>query len=98
MNDEINEESEMWRKHNKQMGEMREKRRTNFEDVFNDLIRRGHTLKQMSLYQFRVDDVLDIYPSNKRWHDIKSNRRGDLLVSLHNMANLIEMRINKIIK
>jgi hypothetical protein len=27
-------------------------------------------------YQFRVNGRLDIYPTNKRWHDIKENKRG----------------------
>jgi hypothetical protein len=95
--EELNEESEFWKQHNEEMKCMRDRRRTGFESVFDDLIKRGHTIKQMSLYKFRIDDVLDVYPSNKRWHDIKNNRRGDLRVSLHNIANLIEMRINKII-
>lgn len=96
MNEDINEESEFWREHDKEMRQMRERRRLNFEDVWDQLIKRGHQIKQMSPYQFRVDDVLDVYPSNKRWHDIKNNRRGDLRVSWHNIANYIELRINKI--
>ena len=92
----MNEENELWRAHNQEMREMREKRRFNFEEIWEQLIKRGHTIKQMSLYQFRVDDVLDIYPSNKRWHDIKNNRRGDLRVSFHNIANYVEMRLNRI--
>lgn len=27
-------------------------------------------------YQFRVNGRLDIYPTNKRWHDLKKNKRG----------------------
>jgi hypothetical protein len=28
-------------------------------------------------YQVRINGVLDIYPQNKRYHDLKANRRGD---------------------
>lgn len=28
-------------------------------------------------YQFRVNGRLDVYPTNKRWHDLKKNVRGD---------------------
>lgn len=27
-------------------------------------------------YQFRVNGLLDIYPTNKRYHDLKKNKRG----------------------
>ena len=89
MNEE-NEDSEMWRAHNEDMRQMRERRRVGFENVLDQLIKRGHIVKQMSLYQFRVDDVLDVYPSNKRWHDIVNNRRGDLRVPLKSAAAFLE--------
>jgi hypothetical protein len=91
----MNEDNEMWRQHNEEMRQMRERRRFNFEDIWEQLIKCGHRVKQMSLYQFRVDDVLDVYPSNKRWHDIRINRRGDLRVPFHNIANYIESLIKQ---
>lgn len=27
-------------------------------------------------YQFRINRQIDIYPTNKRWHDLKKNTRG----------------------
>lgn len=90
-----NEDTEMWELHNKEMAEMRERRRLNFEDVLDGLVKRHHKVQQMSLYQFRIDDALDIYPSNKRWHDIKHNRRGDMRVPFPKMVSYIENLLNK---
>lgn len=33
-------------------------------------------VKEFTEYQLRVNGVLDIYPTNRLWHDIKGKRRG----------------------
>lgn len=34
-------------------------------------------VKALTEYQFRINNRLDIYPRNQKWHDIKNNTRGD---------------------
>ncbi len=40
------------------------------------LIEEGFTVKKLTDYQYRVNEVLDIYPTNAKYHDIKRNKRG----------------------
>lgn len=88
--DEEIDESQLWREHREEMQSMRRRRRLQFERVLDELRRRGHEVKQMTLYQLRVDDCLDLYPSNKRWHDVRNNRRGDLRLPLDKVADFVE--------
>ena len=45
-----------------------------------------YSIKYFTAYQFRVNDVLDIFPSSQRYHDIKKNQRGDY----HNLEGFLE--------
>lgn len=45
-----------------------------------------YSIKYFTQYQFRVNGVLDIYPSSQRYHDIKANKRG----SYKNMEGFID--------
>lgn len=46
------------------------------KSYFQELIDSGYHVEQMTEWQFRVNGVLDIYPKNARWHDIKRQKRG----------------------
>lgn len=37
----------------------------------------GFKVEQLSPYQFRINDQLDLYPTNKRYHDVIRGTRGD---------------------
>lgn len=37
---------------------------------------KGYRIHEFTPYQFRINDVLDIYPMNKKWHDLVNNKRG----------------------
>ena len=39
----------------------------------------GFRVEQLTPYQFRIHDVLDLYPTRQRYHDIVRNERGDYL-------------------
>jgi hypothetical protein len=39
---------------------------------------RGYRVEQLTLYHFRINDCLDIYPIHFRYHDIKTGRRGTI--------------------
>lgn len=72
------EESELWREHNAEMAQMRENRREVWETAQRELIADGYEIRKITPYQFRINGRLDIYPSNKRFHDIRDMRRGDI--------------------
>lgn len=40
------------------------------------LRKRGWQVREITPFQFRINDVLDLYPTNRRWHHLKTNRRG----------------------
>lgn len=51
----------------------------------------GIQVRQISEYQFRFWGHLDIYPTNKRWHDIKTSKRG----GYSELYSLLEKRAPK---
>lgn len=53
-------------------GQVVERRKT----YLPELARAGYTVRKITPYQFRIDDRLDVYPTNARWHDIKTGKRG----------------------
>ena len=72
-------EKQNWDEHKKKMKQMREQRRELFGDVvIKELEGLGYRIREMSPFQFRINDRLDIYPSNKRYHDIREFKRGDI--------------------
>jgi len=73
-----NETTELWRDHANDMKIMRDRRRLQFDKAVRSLKRAGFEVKRMSEYQYRINDCLDIYPSNKRFHDLRTKERGDI--------------------
>lgn len=43
----------------------------------DELRDRGYGAIMLTPYQIRINNRLDIYPVNRRWHDLKNNLRGD---------------------
>lgn len=39
-------------------------------------LREKYTVKVLTPYQLRINDRIDIYPTNEKYHDIKQNKRG----------------------
>lgn len=37
----------------------------------------GFTFEPKTEYQFRVNGVIDLYPTNGKWHFLPTNKRGD---------------------
>jgi len=75
---EINEENEMWRKHAEEMKNMRRHRRDLFDKLAQDFRELGFTVRQVNSYQYRINDAIDIFPSNKRFFDLKNKQWGDI--------------------
>jgi hypothetical protein len=76
--DDKNEESEMWAEHNEAMKKMRNKRRDKFFETIKEFERLGFEIRRLTPFQYRINECLDIYPSNKRYHDLKTGQRGDI--------------------
>jgi hypothetical protein len=36
-----------------------------------------YRVQSLTQYQYRINGVIDIYPVNKRWHDLRSGQRGN---------------------
>jgi len=51
----------------------------------------GMDVRQITEYQFRFWDFLDVYPTNRRWHNIKTGKRG----GYGDICNLIEKHTPK---
>ncbi len=50
----------------------------------------GYRIEPLTEYQYRIDGVIDIYPVNKRWHDLRSGERG----SYNEMIHFIQSRLH----
>jgi hypothetical protein len=48
-----------------------------------------YRIEPLTDYQFRINGVVDIYPVNKRWHDLRSGERG----SYEEMIKFIQSKI-----
>lgn len=41
-----------------------------------ELQKEGFKVEEKTMYHFRVNDCLDIWPTHNRFHDLKRNKRG----------------------
>jgi hypothetical protein len=41
------------------------------------LVAYDYQVEPLTEYQYRINGIIDIYPVNKRWHDIRSGERGN---------------------
>lgn len=68
--------SAMWKDHRKAQQDRRAARLPVRSDDIRRVETAGYAVRELTPYQFRIDGRLDLYPIHKRWHDIKTNRRG----------------------
>lgn len=45
-------------------------------DEINALKKKGYKIEWITPYQCRVNGVLDLFPTNWRYHNIKTSKRG----------------------
>lgn len=69
---------EGWRDHKEDMENMRRRRRDQFAKVIKEFRDLGFEVEKISPYQFRFNDSIDIYPSNKKYHNLKTKVRGEI--------------------
>jgi len=36
----------------------------------------GVTVRKLTDYQYRINEVIDVYPIHRRWHELKGGKRG----------------------
>ena len=78
MNNQEQLKNEDWKAHAEDMNKMRDRRRFQFREVIRNFRKMGFEVKEISPFQFRFNEGIDIYPSNKRFHDLTRHVRGDI--------------------
>jgi hypothetical protein len=71
-----NETTEMWRLHRRDVQARNAKRRDAGIPAINALTERGHTVTWLSPYQARIDGVVDLFPTHRKYHVLKTGQRG----------------------
>jgi len=66
----------MWREHRHTLQEKRERRRSVRGPQIEALAGAGFTVEKLSDYQYRINGALDLFPTNRRYHHIPTNKRG----------------------
>lgn len=67
---------EFWKIIKEDQRKQRQSNREHFIDQLGYVGKIGFEVEPISEYQFRINDVLDIFPSNRKFHDLKNNKRG----------------------
>ena len=64
--------------HKEDMKSRRSNRRFHFIRSAKELRELGFEVKEISKFQFRINEILDIYPTNKKYHNLKTDVHGDI--------------------
>lgn len=70
------ETSEMWKEEREAYKQRRDKRLAIRTKEILALTEFGYTVEMKSEYQYRINDIVDVFPVNNRFHDIRTNHRG----------------------
>lgn len=70
---ELGDDFRAMREHRKMVSQKYRDRRT---PQILELDHEGFDVEEITPYQFRINDRLDIFPTNARWHDTEINKRG----------------------
>lgn len=64
------------------------------KSYFVELVEAGYIIRKLTEYQYRINEALDVYPKNAKWHDLENNIRG----SFHgkNLATFVRKYFNEI--
>lgn len=71
------EASEMWKEYRLAQKERRKARLPKNTDEILALRDIGYKVEQKTDFHFRINGILDLFPIHKRWHNIKTNKRGN---------------------
>jgi len=68
--------SEEWQQYKDEQKDRRQERLPIRQKEIEDLASLGYEVKKLTEYQYRVNDLYDLYPIHNRWHHLKTNKRG----------------------
>ena len=68
--------SEIWDEERKEYVQRRDKRVEDATQIFNQLKKDGYKVEFKTEYHIRINDTLDLFPVNKKFHNVKTNKRG----------------------
>jgi hypothetical protein len=69
--------------------ERKQERLSRRTDEIEALEQHGYTVRALTEYQFRINEQLDVYPTRKRFHHIKTQKRG----SYTSLLDLVEKTV-----
>lgn len=70
---------EEWKYLSSKKGRRMLKKQKDEKEIFEQsLIAEGMSFRWLTPYQLRINECFDIYPRNGRYHDIRTNERGDV--------------------
>lgn len=72
----MSELTEMWKEERKAYKVRRDKRLSFRSAEINSLSMAGYLVEQKTEHQFRINNTLDLYPVNNRYHNIRTGQRG----------------------
>lgn len=55
------------------------------------LVEAGYTVRKLTEFQYRVNDLYDLYPIHRRWHELKTGKRGNYTTG--KLAEFIQSKI-----
>ena len=70
------EESEMWSEYRQAQKDRRAERLPIRQGQIEELKKEGFRVRKLTDFQFRINELLDVYPTHNRFHDLKRKRRG----------------------
>lgn len=74
----MNEETALWKAFKQHNSLEKEKRRQRIVQKILNLRKKGYRVVELTPYQFRINNQLDIYPVNGKYHNIKTGERGHI--------------------
>lgn len=85
---EPNEDTAMWRDYRQQQQARRAIRLPIRTQEILDLRAKNFRVEQLTDYQFRIDGALDLYPTHRRYHVLKTGKRGNYTTPIA-IANVV---------
>jgi len=49
-----------------------------FRSVVKELVELGFVVKKITYSQFRINDMIDVYPAERKYHNLMTKERGDI--------------------
>lgn len=81
-------ETEAYHQKQRLRNEQARKREAEFWAKMKSRLEEKYSVKYLTEYQWRINDVVDIYPVNRRYHILETNKRGDYRDMHHFLSKL----------